>query len=159
MTEQPVDLKERNRACEKILWDYSGDSSRILDVTRSTILYETLGDALKALPIAGNDMEVVGEKDRLSNPLAIGYRDALLHVRLPNGHIGEIQIQIKPLRNIKEQEQANWEEIRKIRTAAKKEDRPLRPDEAVLISGLTHQAKQRYESECPVSSPQMRLRR
>lgn len=117
-------LKGAERAQEKVTADYGGDWSRLLDVVRCTIAVDSLDD-LKGvsdrLQQAGMVM-AKPEKDRFKKPTAEGYRDILMNVRLPNGIIAEVQLNVKGMLRAKNEGHKFYEASRSIQ--AKQGDTP-----------------------------------
>jgi len=88
----------------------SFDCSKILDIVRGTLIYDTLGDeeggvlcGIRAL-FDCTELQIIRVKDRFSNPTSAGWRDVLLNARmvLSNGlvlpHIVEVQLHQRDLR-------------------------------------------------------------
>jgi ppGpp synthetase/RelA/SpoT-type nucleotidyltranferase len=94
-----VSLKSRTRAEEKAVADYDGDAARVLDISRATIIFDTLDDLYTALAkIDGSpNVKIVRIKDRFSNPGIDGYRDILLNLKMPDGFITELQLQLRQI--------------------------------------------------------------
>jgi hypothetical protein len=90
-------LKGRERAAEKVMSDYHGDWSRLMDVARCTIAVDTLPELKNVVQkLKDSGMKLAGEpKDKFSRPTDAGYRDLNLRVQLPNGIISEVQVHLK----------------------------------------------------------------
>ena len=84
--------------------------SRIFDIVRGTLVYETLGDedggvlrGVRAL-FDCDQLQIIRVKDRFSNPTSACWRDVLLNARMVSSkgvigsHIVEIQVHQKDLR-------------------------------------------------------------
>jgi len=84
--------------------------------------------------------------DRFAKPTSAGYRDVKLNVRYPNGHIGELQIHVKPILKAKEQAHKDYEVVRSIEAKAAKEKRDtLTEEEQVTIDEANVRMKKAYE--------------
>jgi hypothetical protein len=70
-------------------------------------------------------------KDRFVKPMDVGYRDVLMNVTLPNGHIGELQLHVKALLNAKENlgGHKHYEVMREIDGRMKKQGRTVKTAE------------------------------
>ena len=85
-------LKGMKRAAEKLVRDYAGNTSRMRDLLRATIIADSNASVYAALDRIQQDFEVVRVSDRIANPLPTGYTDILVNVRTPGGVVAEIQI-------------------------------------------------------------------
>ena len=79
---------------------------------RGSIVFDDLEGLTKSASIllAGSDaksleapLQVIRTKDRISNPLASGYRDLLMNVVVPDtqGLVAELQLHLQPIVAIK----------------------------------------------------------
>lgn len=140
----PPTLKARKRSREKIAIDYGGDASRITDLARTSVIFETESQVLEALDVLRQDRKVVRIKDRFQSPVN-GYRDVLLNLLMPNEHIVEIQLHLRSILDVKyKYGDQLYLEIRSIEAAAKQEQRNLTSDETRRIEQLSSQAEQLY---------------
>ena len=76
----------------------------VTDIVRSTIAVDSMSqvhDVVQKLEERGAKLAAL-PKDRFSNPTEAGYRDLMLKVQYPSGHVGEIQVQLKPMLAAKE---------------------------------------------------------
>jgi hypothetical protein len=62
-------------------------------------------------------------KDRFAKPTEAGYRDIMMNVQYPNGHIGELQLHVKSMIKAKSQAHKDYEVVRTIESKAKEEKR------------------------------------
>ncbi|MEL7523371.1 MAG: hypothetical protein AAGJ80_17440, partial [Cyanobacteria bacterium J06553_1] len=140
----PPTLKARKRSREKIAIDYGGDASRITDLARTSVIFETESQVLEALNVLRQNRKVVRIKDRFQSPVN-GYRDVLLNLLMPNEHIVEIQLHLRSILDVKyKYGDQLYLEIRSIEAAAKQEQRDLTSDETRRIEQLSSQAEQLY---------------
>ena len=150
----PETLKTRERAREKIAADYGGDASRITDLARSSVIFDTEEQVLQALDILRQDMNVIRIKNRFAKPVN-GYRDVLLNVLMPNKHIAEMQLHLRSILDVKyEFGDKLYQEIRTIEANALKEERDLTPDESKRIEQLSFEAKKLYDEAFAKSKSQ-----
>jgi len=110
----PDGLKAKGRAKEKIIADYGGNAAAICDLVRSTVEYSSFADMLAGLEQCKKDFNVVREKNRFQTPTNAGYRDICLNVKLSNGHVGELQMNLTQLLAAKKDGHKQYDEIRKI---------------------------------------------
>lgn len=106
------DLKQRKRAEEKTVHDYSGDGARLLDIARTALVADSLEALDEIVKAIGEKVEIVREKNRFDLPMASGYRDRVLNLRLPDGHIVEMQLHLTDLYNVKKASHANYKTVR-----------------------------------------------
>lgn len=95
-----VKAKSASSTVRKII-DEKGPLSELLDLSRHTLvyknpmaLYANMGKLKKML--ASKGIEIVRIKDRIVKPVG-GYQDILLNIKMPNGHIAELQLGIEPV--------------------------------------------------------------
>jgi len=142
----PPGLKGKERAMEKIAGEYGGDASRIVDLSRASIVYDSF-DALKAgLAALEGKVEIVKTKDRFDKPTASGYRDITLNVKI-NGHVCELQLHLKQIMEVKQGKGHElYEKSRAIEAKAQIEGRDLTADEAAQIKAIESEAKALYDA-------------
>jgi len=146
----PEKLKGRERAKEKIETDYLGENARITDLARSSIEFDNPNQIKEAMRMLSERAEVVRLKDRFAEP-ADGYRDVMMNLRMPNGHIVEIQLHLKAILAVKNGPgHALYEQIRTIDALAKAEGRKPTPTEmakrARLVAEMTALYDQAFEN-------------
>jgi hypothetical protein len=141
----PPSLKGRDRTLEKINTEYDGDASRITDLARSSIVCDNPQQIQEALGALQSKFSVVRMKDRFQAPVN-GYRDMLINLEMPNGHIVEVQLHLRGVLDVKNGTGHQlYEQTRSIRAKAKAENRPLTAEEAQQIQALERQQKQLYD--------------
>ncbi|EFK05522.1 conserved hypothetical protein [delta proteobacterium NaphS2] len=141
-------LKGRKRAEEKIEVELGGDASQLMDITRSSIAYDTVDQVYGALTyILRQGYEVVRLKDRALEPLPSGFWDIHLNLCMPNGHIAELQLHLKAI-----QAYSNgpghrlYEKIRTMESRAFREKRPLTLEERERIDRFNCEQRQFYQA-------------
>lgn len=87
-------VKKPHRVLAKANADYGGDVASVRDVLRATVVVDTPEDAVRALDVLRRRFDAERVKDRFAQPTDLGYRDALVNVRLPGGLVAEVQINI-----------------------------------------------------------------
>ena len=141
----PPTLKGRDRTLEKITADYGGDASRITDLARSSIIFDNPEQVNQALEVLQNLFNVVRIKDRFQNP-ANGYRDILLNLEMPNGHVVEMQLHLRSILEVKNGiGHELYEQVRGIKALAQTENRPLTRLEIEQIKDSELEMEKLYE--------------
>lgn len=128
-------MKKQERAKEKVDNDFGGDWSRLGDAVRASVAvdsFDQLQDVMKKLRKSGLKLARL-PKDRFAKPTEAGYRDVLMNVEYPNGHVGELQLHLKPILQAKDAGHKFYEEVRTIEGKAKKEGRTKMTDEEQKI--------------------------
>lgn len=123
--------KKQSRSKDKVDSDYGGDWSKLGDIVRATIAVDSMDqieDVMTKLRASGLKL-ARQPKDRFAKPTAAGYRDLMMNVEYPNGHVGEIQVHLKPILKAKAEGHALYDQVRKIEEAAKKEGRTTLTDD------------------------------
>lgn len=141
-------LKGRKRAREKIAVELGGDPSLLMDISRSSIEYDSVDQVYGALQyILEQGYQVVRLKDRALEPLPSGFWDIHLNLRMPNGHIAELQLHLKKIREYsKGSGHRLYKRIRDIKTRAFREGRPLAWEEQTTILRLNCIQRRFYEA-------------
>jgi hypothetical protein len=124
-------LKKQERAAGKVDADYGGDWSKLGDIVRATVAVDSMDqieDVMDKLRASGLKL-ARQPKDRFAKPTEAGYRDLLMNVVYPNGHIGEVQIHLKPILKAKAEGHKYYDDIRKIEETAKREGRTTMTDD------------------------------
>lgn len=117
--------KKRDRAQEKVDEKFDGDWSKMTDLVRSSIAvdtYEDMKNLVKKLKASGLKLGSA-PLNRFLNPTEAGYRDIKLDVEFENGHVGELQLHVKPIMKVKESAHKLYETVRSIKAEAKEEGR------------------------------------
>lgn len=139
-------MKSKERSEEKVKADGGGDWATLTDVVRATVAVDTMaqvGNVVQHLQARG--MKLARQPtDRFSNPTDAGYRDLMLKVEYPNGHIGEIQVQIKGMLKAKEQAHPLYEKVRTIEGKLKTENRSMTDEERKTFDSANAQMREIY---------------
>lgn len=92
-------LKSEKRSNEKVIEEYDGDWSRLVDILRASVADDKEREVREAIRRLEESGAVYARppKDRFTNPLSNGYRDFLANYILPNGFVVEIQFHLKAL--------------------------------------------------------------
>jgi hypothetical protein len=148
-------IKSKARAEEKVNADYKtvdspdGDWSQLTDLVRATIAVDNYDDISKvADTLKKHGLKLAKPpKDRFQKPTPVGYRDVLLNVEYPNGHIGELQLHVKPMLKAKNAGHKHYETMRTIDAKMEKEKRTTRTDEEEKsMQEALQKSKELYES-------------
>ncbi|MFV2113465.1 toxin glutamine deamidase domain-containing protein [Micromonospora sp. LOL_025] len=129
--------KDHQRVLDKIS-EYGNDVSSLKDLAGARIQFNSLSDLYQTLSRIGQDpnVEVIAKKDRFLGPQMSGYRDVLLSLRMSNGHIAELRLQLLALDEVAEWEHALYEVRRDLDAMAESQDRPLTARELAIRDGL-----------------------
>ena len=124
-------MKSKERAQAKIDGQFGGDWSKAVDLVRASVAVDSMDqvkDVMSKLRASGLKLARL-PKDRFAEPTEAGYRDLSLNVEYPDGHVGELQIHLKPILRAKSEGHEHYEQIRKITESAKKEGRTTLTEE------------------------------
>ncbi len=140
-------LKKKQRLIEKVTAEGS-DPSSALDLVRSTVAVDTVGE-IPGILRELRDMGIVfarRPKNRFSKPTALGYRDLMFNITYPNGHIGELQVNLKPMLIAKKSGHLLYEKVREIEARKKMEgSTTLTPEEQQTIDEANEASRALYE--------------
>jgi hypothetical protein len=145
-------LKSEKRADEKAIKENGGDWSKMGDMVRSSIAVDKVSDMKPMIDKLTARMKAEGitlaraPNDRFAKPID-GYRDVLLNVKYPNGHIGEIQLHTKPMLRAKVIGEGHklYEESRTILGNAEHEHRELTAGEKATVASNSEKSRAVYE--------------
>jgi len=143
------EAKDQRRVKQKIATEFDGDAQLVTDLLAGRITFDSISQLYQALFIISNekDINIVRYDDRFLKPQWSGYRDIILKLRLKNGHVAELRLELTPVSQYSTKvEHALYEVIRQIKSKAKHEKRELTPDETLLIDLLTQQTQKDYEN-------------
>ena len=139
--------KRKERVLEKTRSE-NEDVDAALDLVRSTIAVNDLQE----LPQVINHLRDMGvvfarkPKNRFNKPTDVGYRDLLFNVRYPNGHVGEIQVNLKSMLVAKDMGHKFYERSRTIEARKKLEgDRTLTLEEQQTVDIANEAQKRLYD--------------
>lgn len=138
-------IKGRERAREKVDLDYGGDWSRVKDVVRGTYVASSADSARQLAEMAQKHLDVVEVKDRFSKPTEAGYRDMNLSVRLPSGHVAELQVNVRPMLAAKAKAHGLYEEQRSLQGKAEA-GHPPSPGDTERLKNLIEAQRRIYHS-------------
>ncbi|MFD6712647.1 toxin glutamine deamidase domain-containing protein [Micromonospora chalcea] len=137
--------KRHDRIMDKLV-EYGNDASRLKDLAAAKVEFSTLNDIYDALADLVEDPEVMilDVKDRFVAPNGSGHSDILLNLRLSNGHVGELRLQLKALEAVAEWEHALYEVRRDIDALAELDGRSLTTMETAVRDGLLRRTQAIY---------------
>ncbi|WP_431879375.1 toxin glutamine deamidase domain-containing protein [Micromonospora marina] len=140
--------KNRDRVLDKLV-EYENDASKLKDLAGARVQFDTLDAVYQALGRLAADSEVVilHIKDRFLDPQDSGYRDLLLNLRMSNGHMAELRLQLAAIEGVAEWEHALYEVRRDLEALSESEGRPLTQAERAIRDGLLRRAQRTYWSE------------
>ncbi len=145
-------LKGMERIQQKIAEQYKGDASRILDIARGTIKFDTFEQVKQTqtqiestLKKFAPNTQIVHTLDRFANPTESGYRDIKLNIRMSNGHIAELQIHLNSIEAVKGLEHPLYEARQKLQNIADSAGRGFTPDEQKEYNSLLERSRAIFE--------------
>jgi uncharacterized protein len=143
-------MKSEKRAQDKVTKDYRDKEGkehweRVGDLVRSSIAVDSAKDIPGIVDrLRDKGIEIVRGKDRIANPGESGYRDLMMNVKYPSGHVGEIQVHVKSMLAAKSGPGHDlYTQIQGIERAA--DGRKLTPDERTRVDYLNAQSRAVYE--------------
>lgn len=138
--------KGKKRCAEKVELA-GGDWTSLGDIVRASIAVDNMdqvADVLKTLRKSG--MKLARKpKDRFANPPDAGYRDMLLSVVYPNGHVGEVQLHLKPMLEAKAKGHHIYESVRGFVEDCEKTGRDMTPEEANKLAEANKKQRAIYD--------------
>ena len=140
-------MKGMDRSEEKVMGDYGGDWSKLLDIVRAAIAVDKISDIGGVLDVLRESgMKLARRpKDRFQKPDSCGFRDIHLNIVLPNGHIGEIQVHLKSMLKAREEVHKYYEELREIDAKKEIEGRvDYTSEEQVIVDEISKVLAQKY---------------
>ncbi|MGA4686055.1 toxin glutamine deamidase domain-containing protein [Micromonospora sp. AB353] len=144
--------KNRDRVLDKLI-EYENDASKLKDLAGARVQFDTLDAVYQALGRLAVDPDVVilHIKDRFLDPQDSGYRDLLLNLRMSNGHMAELRLQLAGIEEAAEWEHALYEIRRDLEALSESEGRPLTQTERAIRDGLLRRAQSTYGSKAQES--------
>lgn len=144
-------LKGKKRAKEKVETEYEGDTTRLADLNRSSVVVPTLDGVPAAIQAVHEEAKargwkIIKVKHRIDNPGPDGYRDVQLRVQTDSGLPTEVQIHLREIWLAKEAGQGHvlYERVRAIEARAARADRDLTPAEEKTRQRLTKEMAKLY---------------
>ncbi|MEH6453975.1 MAG: hypothetical protein V7782_13150 [Psychromonas sp.] len=140
-------VKDKTRALNKINKALDGNSEKITDLARTSIVAHDIASLIDSFQLIEQEMEIVRIKNRFKTPNASGYRDLSLLVRLPEtGLIAEVQLHLEQFSEIKNgKEHKNYEQIQQIQRLQVTEQRALNDIELASIKRLRKESNLMYQ--------------
>ena len=142
-------LKGQARATQKVAADYGGNWNRLGDVVRGSVAVDSLDDVGKiANYLHQSGAEVAGLKNRFAHPTPAGYRDGLMHLRMPSGVLAELQVHLKSVLQAKEAGHKPYETMRDIEAkySGHHEDAALDPQDYRAYYGALRNSRDLYHA-------------
>lgn len=139
--------KKRERVIQKTRQE-GEDVDSALDLVRSTIAVDGLEDIPRVMGVLrGLGVEFARKpKNRFGKPTEVGYRDLMFNVRYPNGHVGEIQVNVKSMLEAKNLGHSLYEKVRDIESKKKEQgDRSLTLEEQETVDIANESQKRLYD--------------
>ena len=140
-------VKSKLRAIDKINSKFAGNSERITDLARTSIVAKDVPALMNAFELLEQETQLVRVKNRFKTPGASGYRDLSLLVRLPESKIiAGVQLHLEAFSVIKNgKEHDNYEQIQAIERLQLTDNRELSEIEQAAVNKLRRESKQLYQ--------------
>jgi len=140
-------VKSIDRAKEKVTTELNGETARITDLARATIVAHDISSLVNAYETLSNEATIVKVKNRFKSPAPSGYRDLNILVELPKtGIIAEVQFHLKAIADVKSgHEHQLYEQIQDIERLAMREQRSLSSLEVAKIKRIRSESKNLYQ--------------
>ncbi len=141
-------IKSYERAHEKVVTELNGNSTRITDIARATLVADDVSSLVRAYETLNREATVVKVKNRFKTPGPSGYRDLNVLVKLPKtGVIAEVQLHLKAIADVKSgPEHELYEIIQNVERKAMAEKRALSEFETAQIMSLRRQSFELYQN-------------
>ncbi|QBF82046.1 GTP pyrophosphokinase [Shewanella maritima] len=138
--------KSRIRAEQKIATKFAGETAKITDLARASIVASDVSSLMSAYKQLEQHAEIVQLKNRFANPKASGYRDLNALVKLPNSQmIVEVQLHLNDIAEIKSgAEHDTYVQVQAIEANAKRQQRQLNDIETAQITKLRQASHKLY---------------
>lgn len=140
-------VKSAHRAKEKVNTELDGETARITDLARATIVANDVSSLMDAYEALSKEATIVKVKNRFKTPAPSGYRDLNILVELPKtGIIAEVQFHLKAIADVKNgAEHELYEQVQHIERLAKRELRSYTSLEAAKINRIRSESKNLYQ--------------
>lgn len=150
----PPGLKDLRTAQEKVKREYGDETSKIVDLVRSTIVYEDVTALVKAMPQIQSQFTIVRLKNKFMNVTPSGYRDINMNVQFSNGHIGELQLNIKEVLALKEAQHKDVYEVeRAVMNQYGKEKGKWPPEAKEKMDALEAECRIKFDAAMKKADP------
>jgi len=141
--------KDDARAMDKINdpEGYDGDASKLVDLAGAKVEFDSIDKVYQALDDVRQlpGVKIVRFKDRLVDPQKGGYGDLLLNLRMGNGHIAELRLQLAPMERVSDYEHPLYEVRRDLQARADEQGRPLTLREQAFVAELSRRSNALYQ--------------
>ncbi|RSD29921.1 phosphoribosylglycinamide formyltransferase [Vibrio pectenicida] len=141
-------IKSAQRASEKIIHELNGQTERITDLARATIVANDIESLMSVYEVLNRETTLVKVKNRFKKPAASGYRDLNLLVQLPKTNlVAEVQLHLKAIADVKNgPEHDLYESIQTIERQAALQNRILSEFELAQIRSMRTESKALYQN-------------
>jgi len=142
-------LKTEASFMRKVMGENDGKFDSVGDLVRGMVMVDTIAELPQVIDALKSSGAVFARpvKNRFEKPTPSGYRDIMMNITLPNGHIAEVQINTKPMVSAKERlGHPLYEKERAINATAKMEGRDLTSEERSTIRVLQDQQAEIYDT-------------
>lgn len=127
------EIKEPDRALAKILGDYRGDPKQISDITRGRFVVQNATQVRTLQKYIAENADSLGlekTKNRFEVPSDTHFRDINMKLRMKNGHVVELRIELDDMVRVAKQTHSPYAQVQMIERRAEIEKRDMTAAEA-----------------------------
>lgn len=140
---------EMNARMKERLEEYDWQADRILNYSTGSVLFDTIAKVYDTLEMMTKDKEryeIIRFLDRFAHPLDDGYRDILMNLVMPNGHITEMRLEIESVHHFSTEKAVSvYDQIREVNARVIAEQRDYSADETKKVIVLQTMLRPYYE--------------
>jgi hypothetical protein len=133
-------LKSYDRIKAKADSDYGGNLAKVVDIVGGKIIFDDLDSMYMSLEYLSTNYQLVRIKDKFINPGKDGFRNIIINFKSNNGHIVELQLNIKAIDQAAKEGHKIYETIRKLSPDFEK----LTNEERARLSSLKKKSNNLY---------------
>ncbi|WP_299018023.1 phosphoribosylglycinamide formyltransferase [uncultured Photobacterium sp.] len=140
-------IKSAHRAKAKIETELQGQTNKITDLARGSLVANDIPSLVQAFELLGKESHVVAVKNRFKSPTDSGYRDLKMLVQLPKSQIvAEVQLHLDAISTVKNGEEHKiYEQIQNIERIGMQQNRKLSEFEQAQIAQLRKVSTKLYQ--------------
>lgn len=95
-------IKSDTSIGKKVAVETKDRYDKVIDAAATSVIFHNVADLRRAKEKLIDDPRVYEVRDRFGNPLIGGYEDVNIKIGLSNGYVGELQLQLEWLYEVKE---------------------------------------------------------
>ncbi len=143
VTFEMADLKDIEKTQQKIAVRYNGDETKITDILRGRFITENAGQIELIEAALKQDGDIANVVNKFKTPVNnTGYRGMSSEIRLPNGHVAELQTVHKDMLRIDNYMHTQMDRIRELHYEATQEGRKLTTPEKKEVRAIEKEMRE-----------------